>query len=94
MTNMLSMRLRRLERSPALADPYAHLSEDQLVDRIKEIDREIEAATGMSVQAYARMLEARMFNRKPLPDGISEADGRRFVAAIKNLDAVGAVHVG
>lgn len=93
MSNVLSTRLMRLERSPALADPYAHLSEDQLVDRIKEIDREIEAATGMSVQAYARMLEARMRDRDLLPDGISEADGRSFVAAIRNLDEVGHIHV-
>lgn len=93
MTNMLSMRLRRLERSPALADPYAHLSDDQLAVRIEEIDRDLEAATGMSVQAYASMMEARMRDRELLQDGISEADGRRFVAAIRNLDVVGPVHV-
>jgi len=93
MTNMLSMRLRRLERSPALADPYTHLSDDQLGDRIKEIDRAIEAASGMSVQAYARMLEARMLDRELLQDGISEADGRRFIAAIRNLDEVEPAHV-
>lgn len=93
MTNMLSMRLRRLERSPALADPYAHLSEDQLVDRIKEIDREIEAATGMSVQAYVWMLEAKVQDREPLPDGVSEAEGRRFVSAFRNLNEMAPTHV-
>lgn len=94
MSSILSTRLRRLERSPALADPYAHLSDDQLMARIEEIDREIEAATGMSAQAYARMLDARMQDGETLPDGISEVDGRSFVAALRNLDAVGLAHVG
>lgn len=94
MSNVLSTRLRRLERSPALADPYAHLSDDQLAARIEEIDRDLETATGLPARAYARMLEEKMLNREPLPEGISEVDARSFVSAIRSLDAVGAVHVG
>lgn len=88
MNNILSMRLKRLERSPILADPYAYLTDEQLAVRIEKLDREIEAVTGASCREYAGLLRQKLHYREPLPRGIPEGEARQFVQAHFSFEAL------
>ncbi len=81
MSSALSMRLKKLERHSTAADPFTYLNDDELEALIAEVDRRIEAATGMPAAEYADILAARTEKQEPLPDGLLEAVVWEFITA-------------
>jgi hypothetical protein len=87
---MMTARVRRLEQKAGAADPFAAMSEADLVAAIAGLDEAIAAATGMAPARYAEHLDKALRSGDVLPDGLSKHEARCFVLSLKASNSVNA----
>ena len=89
MNNLLSARLKRLEKSAEMGNPFAHLTDEELDARIKEVTDEIESSVGMPIADYADALCRMSDEGEALPNGMTPESVRDFAATIRRTAANG-----
>lgn len=83
MSNVLSMRLGKLEKLAQLGNPLALLTDEELEARIDEVNAIIEAQVGMPIAEYAEYLSKALEAGEPMPGDWTGADVRQFIASVR-----------
>lgn len=96
MNNLLAARLKRLEKSAEMDNPFAHLTDEELDARLKELTDQIEISVGMPSAEYADALcnaldagEALPENAEAFPDGWTEESVREYAAMLRRIAGYG-----
>ncbi|MCV3734982.1 hypothetical protein OCK02_02105 [Rhizobium sp. TRM96647] len=85
MSNVLSTRLKRLEKHAGMDNPLAHLSDEELDARIHEVSSAIAEEVGMPIPQYVIALEETIEAGGPLPQGVEMNEARSILAALKSV---------